>query len=140
MNDKTELDNVKPKTGRPATTMDDLPTGWKEKLTKLGKQGKGIESFYLALGISHSTFYRMLERDEEFRDEINKIKHLALEHWSDIGYSLATGELSGNGSVYAFMMKNRFNWSDKSQIDHTTNGQSIQPTTIKLIGLDSNSD
>lgn len=70
----------------------DLRPDWKEELIELGKNGKNNEDAYKLLGITHSTFIRMVKRNEEFRiayEEylkyhesywINKVKEAIIEN------------------------------------------------------------
>lgn len=110
--------------GRPRTTVDDLPAGWKEIIMDCGQSGGSEVKMRCLLGIGDSAWYTLMEDSEEFRQTVKTAKDLCQVWWEDAGQNMAvTGD--GNATSWIFNMKNRFSWHDKQSVDVTTKGESM---------------
>lgn len=110
--------------GRPRTTTEDLPEDWQEIMRECGQEGGSAVEARCLLGIGTSAWETLLEDSEEFR-QTEKERQALCEVWWERQGRRMTGGGDGNATVWIFNMKNRFGWRDKSEIDHTTAGQSM---------------
>lgn len=110
--------------GRPMIELSDLPENWKEIITSLSEEGASIIELAVELGISRDTFYEISKREHEFSDTVKICKDLSEAWWTRKGRkNLENKDFNYTG--WYMNMKNRFNWADKQEIDHTTKGQSM---------------
>lgn len=117
--------------GRPAIELKDLPNEWENNILSLSEEGASIIELSVELGISRDTFYELSKRDTYFSDTVKRCKDLSEAWWTRKGRkNLENKDFNYTG--WYMNMKNRFNWSDKQEIDHTTKGESINPTPIKF--------
>lgn len=60
----------------------------------------------------------------EFKTELYEtaLRH-GKKNWEDIGKKQATGHCLGNSRAWVYNMINRYNWSDKLQVDANVKGQ-----------------
>ena len=118
--------------GRPRTTIDDLPAGWKEIIMDCGQSGGSEVKMRCLLGIGDSAWYTLLKDSVEFRKTVKTAKDLCQVWWEDAGQNMAvTGD--GNATSWIFNMKNRFNWHDRQQVDHTSSDGSQAPSRIEIV-------
>jgi len=111
-------------TGRPRIELSDLPDGWELTMLSLSEEGASIIELAVELDISRDTFYELSKRDEKFSDTVKRCKDLSEAWWTRKGRkNLENKDFSYTG--WYMNMKNRFSWSDKQEIDHTTKGQSL---------------
>lgn len=126
---------TKRKVGRPKKGIDLLPENWKEQILSLYSEGgadievkamiwKWLDSF------SDDLFYRWIEEEPEFSGTIKKGRKLAEAWWYSKGREVENKNLNSN--LFHINMKNRFNWSDKQQIDHTSKGKRINISPIEF--------
>jgi hypothetical protein len=121
----------KKKLGRPRTTIDDLPTNWKDIMIECGQEGGSAVEVRCLLGIAQSAWETLLEDSEDFRLTEKKRQALCEVWWERQGRRMTT-EGQGNATVWIFNMKNRFGWRDKTEHDLTSSDNSMKPTTIIL--------
>lgn len=113
-----------PYTGRPRTTTDDLPENWRELMIECGRGGGSIVEMRALLGIAQTAWQTLLKDSAEFRFAERHARTLCEVWWERRGREMATGS-EGNATVWIFNMKNRFNWRDKQDVDHTTKGEPV---------------
>ena len=122
----------KRKVGRPLITLDDLPNGWEELILKESEEGASIVELAVLLNVSKNTFYQLGERNPEFLTTIKRCKQLSEAWWVKRGRKeLENKDFSYTG--WYMNMKNRFDWSDKQKLDHTSNGKDINMTPIEFV-------
>ena len=102
-----------------------------EELVDHMTDGLSFESFGGKIGVTEHTLFNWEKKHKKFLQSHKKGTLKCLLHWEEMGHDMA---LTGQGSpvMWIFNMKNRFRkqgWSDKSEIDHTTNGKDL-PTPI----------
>lgn len=86
------------------------------------------------LGKSRQRMYEWAKQSDEFHDTLNGISAVQEK-------LLVNGGLSGdfNATITKLMMANH-GYSDKQEIDHTSNGQTVgQPNVIQLVVADDDS-
>lgn len=126
------MTDVKRPVGRPRTTIDDLPEGWRGVILDCGQSGGSEVKMRCLIGIGDSAWYTLLEDSEEFRQTVKTAKGLCQVWWEDLGQNMAmTGD--GNPTSWIFNMKNRFSWHDKQQVDHTSSDASMSPTRADAV-------
>lgn len=121
------------KVGRPRTTVDDLPKGWKQLVMDCGQEGGSAVEMRCLLGIGQTAWETLLADSEEFRVTVKEAQALCEVWWERRGREMAMGK-DGNATVWIFNMKNRFGWRDKQEIDHTSSdGSMTPPKRIELV-------
>ena len=111
-----------------------FPENWKEVVLDLGRQGKNKLDFSIALGVSRNTFYRLMERSDEFLSTINEALNLseqwfvskAVERWGEDG---AKGLNTTFMKYYIANVYRDSEWKDVEQlIDVKSDGKQITNT------------
>ena len=102
-------------TGRPRTTIADLPADWKEIMLAVANDGGSIIETMCKLGISTHAWDTLLTDSEIFRSAAHDCRLLSQVWWETVGRKLATGS-PGSANAWSFNMKNRFGWRDKTEI------------------------
>lgn len=107
--------NPKPyKTGRPPTTLEDLPKDWQKIMLDSAKEGGGATSYMSKLEIGKSALETLLTNHEQFRDTYMTCQILAQEWYESKGREMITGK-QGNATVWSLNMTNRYNWRSSRQ-------------------------
>lgn len=115
--------------GRPTIELKDLPENWETTILFLSEEGASIIELAVELDISRDTFYELSKRDNYFSDTVKRCKDLSEAWWTRKGRkNLENKDFNYTG--WYMNMKNRFNWADKQEIDHTTKGESFNIKSI----------
>ena len=115
--------------GRPKIELSDLPQGWELTILSLSEEGASIIELAVELDISRDTFYELAKREELFSDTIKRCKDLSEAWWTRKGRkNLENKDFNYTG--WYMNMKNRFNWADKQEVDHSSKDGSMSPTPI----------
>lgn len=109
----------------------------------LMKNGASIVEVCVELGISRETFYDWKNPNSErfnqnFSDTVTRGMELA-EAWFEKQGRLNLSNREFNARLFQFISGNRFGWSEKKAIDHTSNGQSYLDV-LKAISESNNSN
>lgn len=116
--------------GRPKIKLSDLPKNWEKLIIDLSKQGASIIELSVALDISRDTFYALIERENQFSDTIKRCKQYCEAWWIAKGRTeLENKEFSYTG--WYMNMKNRFGWTDRSDI--TTQGDKVEASKETIL-------
>ena len=82
--------------------------------------------------INRITYYRWMERDEKFRAEVKDIENIAIDFAeSQLHKQIKNGEVSSTIFFLKTKGKSR-GYIEKSEIDHTSGGQSLPPVIINI--------
>lgn len=95
--------------GRPRTTVEDLPEGWKDIMMAEAQEGGSATGIMVKLGIGHWAFNTLLEDSPEFQSTYEACLLLSKYWWENQGKRMVQGG-DGSAPVYALHMTNRFNW------------------------------
>lgn len=113
----------KRKPGRPkgTTKKDTLSTNdgeehWAVKMVNLYKSGASDVEVCKDLGISYNDFNDRKKQDSIFSSIVDYGRLAAKAWWMELGRKGATGEKNFNYNAWYAVMKNRFGWSDRSEI------------------------
>ena len=118
--------------GRPRTTISDLPDNWFQIMIDCGQEGGSAVEARCLLGIAQSAWETLLEDSEEFRLTEKQRQSLCEVWWERQGRRM-TMEGQGNATVWIFNMKNRFNWRDKQEVDHSSPDGTMTPAPAVII-------
>lgn len=106
--------------GRPKNQVSDrLKKGWQSRFLEMGKEGCSDVEIRSEFGISDDLWYRWIEEDEEFSRTYKAAKAACHAKWEEMGRKMAFGQAEGNPTTWIFNMKNRFNWRDKQDVEHS---------------------
>jgi hypothetical protein len=106
------MEAEKNKVGRPKIQLSDLPDGWVNSLVELCEEGGSDVEMRDLLGISESTWNRLIEEEEEFSRTVLRAREKCHVWW--IKHSRK--ELHNkdfNNKLYEMNMQNRFGWNKK---------------------------
>ena len=122
--------------GRPKIRIEDLvakglwPEDWKEIIYQMGREGKQHTHIMERFNLARDTFYKLKQRDSEFSEAVKKMETLAQNYWlSFMEDSFVKGDSKSiNSNLWSLVMRNKFkdDWSEKKEIDVTTQGDKIK--------------
>lgn len=110
-------------------TLLDLPPDWYDILMDMGKEGKSPAEVMAELGIGKSVWARFTDEEKGYPDFIEAVEiyhALAEACWMEQGQGMAFGDRPGSPQMWIFIAKNRFGMTDKSAVDHTSNGETVK--------------
>lgn len=122
------------KVGRPIDKIDSLPKEWYKDVLALYKEGASDVEIKALIyewrgSFSNDLWDRWLREEPEFSETIRAGRLLSEAWWNRSGReNLVNREFNFHG--WYMNMRNRFGWSDKQEIDHTSGGEKIEPTRI----------
>lgn len=108
----------KNKGGRPAIILTDEQVAQTEALGAV----LSIEQIADYFGIGKTTFYAIMERQPEVSERYKKGKAKAI---GSVAQGLLQQARDGNTTAAMFYLKTQAGWRETQQIDHTTNGESL---------------
>ena len=125
------MSKTKVNLGRPSKYNEEIQAKADEYVNNFRKFGDvvpTIASLALHLDVTYKTIYNWAtEENPNFLHTYNRL--MMLQH-----KSLVNGGLAGGfNPAVTKMMMTQHGYSDKQEIDHTTNGKDIQPTRIELV-------
>lgn len=111
--------------GRPAKTTADLPENWKDIVLLNALNGlSDVEirrELCLSMGVNPDSirmlWYKLKERDAEFRETINLCREFQ-EAWWIAASRESLNKQFFQHNVWFANMKNRFGWKDKTEVEH----------------------
>lgn len=113
-----------------------FPKTWKEDLIEMGKEGKNKIYFSNHLNLHRDTFYKLMDRDEEFRRIVNLALKYSEQWWiENVRESFESGTSQKvNSTLWKYYMQNvyREDWKEKTEMDITSNGEKINDNQIQI--------
>ena len=111
-----------------------------EKLPSMMSNGESAAEVAVAFGIAKSTFYLNLEKYPELKTAYGMAKTNCEAWWQKLGRAGAAGKVKIQPNVFLANMNNRFNWSDKQTVDHSSKDGSMTPKEAKIITANMNQE
>ena len=118
----------KDKGGRPAKSLND------EQIAQVEALGAvlSVEQIADYFGVGKTTFYAIMERQPEVSERYKKGKAKAI---GSVAQGLLQQARDGNTAAAMFYLKTQAGWRETQNIDHTTNGESMNaPSFATLYG------
>jgi len=113
-----------------------FPENWKELILESGKEGKHITDFLIKLNISWEAHEKLLERNKEYHETVSSYQKLCEQWWFNNAHNhmIENGGRNYNARLWSLIMRNKFgkNWSDKQQVDVTSQGEKIQENKLQI--------
>jgi hypothetical protein len=115
--ESSQLSETKRKAGRPkgSTKTKSTEESWVDKLVRLYEEGADDTEVCKSLKLSYNEFDKRYKSDELFRELVDYGRLAARAWWLELGRRGAKdGKI--NFSVWYAVMKNRFGWTDRSEV------------------------
>ena len=101
------------------------------------KDGQSIHEATGILGITDDSLYKLERTFPKFAEAYALCKELSRKWWDKTGRLNSLGALNGNSATWVFNMKNRFGWTDKTEVDNKSSDGSMTPkSAIDVSKLD----
>jgi len=98
-----------------------------DRLPEMFAEGQDVSVILVELGISRKTFYTWIKNIPEFKTAYEMGREHSKAYCTKVGWDLVHGRIKkGNTAAWIFMMKNKFNWQDKVEVDNTTDKKTIE--------------
>lgn len=98
-----------------------------DQLPAMFKEGEDVSVILIALDISRDTFYRWIKKYPEFKAAYAMGREYSKAYCTQKGWDLVNGMLKPGGTgAWIFMMKNKFNWQDRVEVDTTSDKATIE--------------
>lgn len=88
-------------------------------LPAMFENGESVVEVCVALDIVKDTFYAWVKQYPEFSDAYKKGIEKSEAWWTRLGRGGAMGSVKIQPATFCFNMKNRFNWKDRIETEHT---------------------
>lgn len=82
-------------------------------------EGYSFDSFAGGIGVSIKTLYNWKDLHDKFLHAQREGQSKSLKKFEEIAMGQMSGKIQGSAAVLIFWMKNRFNWTDKKEIEQT---------------------
>lgn len=101
--------------------------GMCNRLPEMFSEGQDVSVILVELGIARSTFYKWIKKYPEFKEAYEMGREHSKAYCTEIGWDLVHGKIKkGNTAAWIFMMKNKFNWQDKVEVDTASDRVTIE--------------
>ena len=125
---------------RPKEDILSLPENWYNEVLDLYSQGASDVEIKALIykwrgSFSNDLWNRWMEEESQFSETIKMGRLLSESWWVKEGRTCLKDK-DFNYTGWYMNMKNRFGWADKSNIDHTTNGESINKPDLSRLTED----
>lgn len=126
--------------------MDDVNLGGRPQVELTPQQKEEVKTLAAVLnteqiadyfGISRTTFYEIMKRDEEVSEQYKKGKAQAI---GTIAQSLISKARDGNLGAQIFFLKTQAGWKETQSHEHSSPDGSMGPTKIERIFIDETED
>ena len=113
-----------------------FPENWREIILHSGMEGKHITDFLIKLNISWEAHDKLLDRNPDYRETVSSYQKLCEQCWFNNAHNhmIENGGRNYNARLWSLIMRNKFgkNWSDKQQVDVTSQGEKIQENKLQI--------
>lgn len=120
-----------------------MPTKYKEELCEElvdhMKEGFSFESFGAVANVDRATLFRWKNKHDEFKEAYELGFVHSLFNWEKVGKEglyMGGKDNPFNSAVWIFNMKNRFNWTDKKEIEAKVE---VKTPLFKVVNYDDDS-
>lgn len=103
------------KTGRPTKYTPALA----KRLPDMFANGESVAEVCVELDIHKDTFYEWIKKYPAFSDAYKKGLQRSEAWWSKLGRAGSMGQVKIQPATWIFNMKNRFNWTDRIETEHS---------------------
>lgn len=100
---------------------DDIPKG----VAYMYRNGESDAEVAIKIGISKPVFISWLKKYPDFRAAVAAGRALSEAWWQNLGRNGAMGVLKVQPGIWFAVMKNRFNWAEKVQVEQSEQSQEI---------------
>ena len=108
--------------GRPTKYTNEIAN----RLYETMAQGDSITQFAVFEGIDRSTVYEWANKHPEFSDALMRGKQAGEAYWErELQHMMYNKDV--NAPLVKLYFANRFDWHDRSAVDHTSSDQSMTP-------------
>jgi len=119
------------------------PCKYKPEYCELLKEhmgaGYSFETFAATIDVSKDTLYQWAKDFPDFSDAFDKSRVKCQMYWEKTGINGVNGKIRHfNGAVWAFWMKNRFQWHDNVKLEQTVvsdESEEVKAMADKLVKL-----
>jgi hypothetical protein len=115
-------DQVKRPVGRPPKITKAWANKNSEGLAERFKLGESLAEVCLELGICKESYYKAMELSKKFHDQAKLGLLYSEAWWTKLGRAGAAGKADIQPATWIFNMKNRFKWTEKSEISGPDGG------------------
>jgi len=121
--------------GRPT---DYLPE-YCDLLVQRAAEGASLTEFCAEVGICRQTLHNWKDRHSEFLDAYTRAGIVGQAYWEKWLRTEGMMDSKANAPLVKLYFANRFGWSDKQDLQHTSPDGSMSPTRIEIVpgGTDS---
>ena len=95
-------------------------------------QGKSVTQLSAHLGVSKKTIYNWSNENEEFLHALTRGQELSEAFWETELVDMMR-DRDVNAPLVKLYFANRFGWSDKQNVDHTTAGDKVNSFTVTVV-------
>jgi hypothetical protein len=100
-------------------------------------RGKSVTQLSAHLAVNKSTIYQWAKDYPEFSNALTRGQELSEAFWEDELISMMR-DRDVNAPLVKLYFANRFGWTDKQNIDHTTSGDKITDFTVTVVNSQDN--
>ena len=111
---------------RPTKYTDAMP----DALFNAMAEGKSITQFAAMIGTSRSTIYEWAEHHPEFSDALTRGKEAGEAYWETELQGMMYSK-DANAPLVKLYFANRFNWTDKAEVDNKSSDGSMTPKIVE---------
>lgn len=101
-----------------------------DNLPSMFAAGESVAEVCQQIGVSRRAFYDWVEKYPEFAEAYECGRLASEAWWNKLGRAGAAGKVDIQPTVWIFNMKNRFDWRDKTENNHTSADGTMSPHSV----------
>jgi len=110
------------------------------QLPKMFENGEDVVEVCIQLGISTRTFYNWCNKYPDFKEAYAQGKEYSKAWWLKLGRAGAAGKVNIQSATWIFNMKNKFKWTDKTEVSGPDGGPIETESKVKVYIPDNDRD